>query len=65
MKIYTNKTVNEIVAGIAKLEAELAALHDVEIVARRVVLRYYTDIKPGKRMDELQAALDIYDALDK
>ena len=50
---------------ILELEAELAALRDIKDAVRPVLIRHYSDIKPGKRMDELSDALDAYDALMK
>jgi len=36
MKIYTDREINEIVAGLAILEAELASLRDIADAARAV-----------------------------
>ncbi len=45
-------------------QAELAALRAVAFAAELVVLRHYgSDVKVGKRMDELLAAVDALAAL--
>ena len=72
MRILTDKAIDELMAGLAKFDAELAALREVAGAARVVGQTYLTElprgdgfiVQPGD-MQRLADALDTLDGKDK
>ena len=65
MQIFTDKAVNELVADIAKLEAELAALRGIKDAAYGVVNGTDRDRPISLSTMSLMALFDALDAYDE